>query len=373
MTVAPGKAPRRSVRLAAVGLVALALLAAAETAARVLTAAKESFRESTVLQRIANAFLVLDPYEAPHPTIAGHWTLLAGYASADGKLTVNKDGFKGGELSADRGRPRIVAIGDSCTFGQRANGEDYPSFAARRLAAGALPVEMVNGGVEGYSSRNVLFEIERYRALKADIALLYVGWNDIYSEDEFVHRGLARHLHAVRYLKRVGHIWRWLVHGPEAAATALRNKAKRPAADDPEVAALAGYDPPFVANVERIADRLEAAGTRPVILTLPGLFRIGETPSPKALARGHLPQYTDNPFVLAKLTERTNEALRALARRRGFALVDLALFVDRAFVPRDAYFHDSVHLTEPGLAEIGAFVADEIHPLLGERTGRGGG
>jgi lysophospholipase L1-like esterase len=102
-----------------------------------------------------------------------------------------------------------------------------------------------------------------------------------------------------------------------------------------------------------------------VILTLPGLYRIGETPSPQALAQGHLPQYTDNPFVLAKLTERTNEALRALARRRGFALVDLALFADRAFIPRDAWFNDSVHLSKQGLVAIGAFVADEIRPLLG--------
>jgi lysophospholipase L1-like esterase len=372
---APGERPRRSVRLAAIALAAVALLAAAELGARALMAARESLREVALLRAVYNRFLVLDPYEAPHPEIAGHWTLRPGFASPDGKLTVNAAGFKGKEIAREAGRPRIVAIGDSCTFGQRSNGADYPSYAAERLAASGGPVDMVNAGVEGYSTGNVLREIDRYLALRADLALLYIGWNDIFAEEELVHQGVARYLYAARLLKRVGHIYRWFVDGPEAAALALMRKPKRPLPDAAEVRALDRWEPPFVAGVERIADRLAAAGTRPVILTLPGLFASGETPSATALERGHLPQFTDNPFVLARVAERTNDALRALARRRGFALIDLARFADGSLAPRDAYFNDSVHLNERGLAEIAAFVAKEVRPLVdtSARAGRGGG
>ena len=54
------------------------------------------------------------------------------------------------------------------------------SIRSSDLNSRGIAVEVVNGGVEGYSSRNVLFEIERYKALKPEIVTLYIGWNSLF-------------------------------------------------------------------------------------------------------------------------------------------------------------------------------------------------
>jgi hypothetical protein len=91
-------------------------------------------------------------------------------------------------------------------------------------------------------------------------------------------------------------------------------------------------------------------------------------PSPRALDVGHLPEWTDNPLVLAKMTERYNAGLRALARRRGYVVVDLAGWSERWLLPRDAWFFDSVHLHETGQARIGLRLAREIADLVPDWT-----
>ncbi|MGH6660974.1 MAG: SGNH/GDSL hydrolase family protein, partial [Rhodospirillales bacterium] len=117
---------------------------------------------------------------------------------------------------------------------------------------------------------------------------------------------------------------------------------------------------PFMDEIERIVEGLAAAGTDVVLVTLPGLFTASETPTPGALAIGHLPRFTDNPSVLAALTGRYNAALRDLARRRGLDMIDLEQWSVDALRPRDAYFLDSVHLTARGLELIGAFMAERL-------------
>ena len=52
---------------------------------------------------------------------------------------------------------------------------------------------------------------------------------------------------------------------------------------------------------------MQAAGSRVVILTLPGLYQTDRDPSPRALEIGHLPTFTDNPFVLARMAELYSE------------------------------------------------------------------
>ena len=83
-------------------------------------------------------------------------------------------------------------------------------------------------------------------------------------------------------------------------------------------------------------------------------------PTPQALKIGHLPEFTENPFVLAKLTERYNIALRVLAKRRDLGLIDLEKWSVQALRPREDFFLDSVHLTGSGLDMIGNYMADQL-------------
>jgi lysophospholipase L1-like esterase len=92
-----------------------------------------------------------------------------------------------------------------------------------------------------------------------------------------------------------------------------------------------------------------------------------EAPDARALAKGHLPVFTDNPYVLARMVERYNDSLRELARARGLTLVDLDAWGRKALEPRAEHFFDAVHLYERGQRLIGLHLAATLAP--GIRTG----
>jgi lysophospholipase L1-like esterase len=105
---------------------------------------------------------------------------------------------------------------------------------------------------------------------------------------------------------------------------------------------------------------MQSVGSRVVLVTLPGLYIMEEHFSDRALKIGHLPTFTANPYVLAKLTAQYNIALRTLAARHGLQLIDLEEWSTAAFQPRDMFFTDAVHLTEDGQEMIGKYMAQEL-------------
>ncbi|MBL6957539.1 MAG: hypothetical protein ISR52_01040 [Rhodospirillales bacterium] len=117
-------------------------------------------------------------------------------------------------------------------------------------------------------------------------------------------------------------------------------------------------------QIEKIIDGFEAIGSRVYLVTLPGLFSTKEKPSLKALKIGHLPTFTENPYVLATITEKFNQTLRALSLQRNLGLIDLEKWGMINLHPKDQYFTDSVHLNAKGLEKIGAFLADKLKPII---------
>src|SRR5262249_41474378 len=100
------------------------------------------------------------------------------------------------------------------------------------------------------------------------------------------------------------------------------------------------------------------------LLTLPGLFVMDEEPSPQALKVGHLPVFTDNPYVLAKMSQEYNRRLRHLATSQDLLLADLEEWSRESLTPRDRFFFDSVHLYEDGQSRIGKYLAKQLLPLI---------
>jgi len=98
-------------------------------------------------------------------------------------VATNSLGFRGPELMhTGTYSKRIIALGDSCTFGFGAsdNGHTYPAQLQRLFAESGESVEIVNAGVVGYSSWQVLQFLKRdVLRLKPDRILIYVGWNDM--------------------------------------------------------------------------------------------------------------------------------------------------------------------------------------------------
>jgi hypothetical protein len=232
-------------------------------------------------------------------------------------------------------------------------------------------VEVINGGVESYTPANVLMRIEDYKALRPEVTTIYIGWNALWdvplgperSEPENPARttvpGSRHWSYTVRLVRRA-------IENASAdktrTALAEYHKPKRPDPDDPLLDQLSGWQPSFIPQIERIVDEMESVGSRVVLMTLPGLYLSDRRPTERAMQIGHLPSGTNNPLVLGRLTERYNEALRRLARRRGLQLIDLELWSRSVLEPRDTFFVDSVHLLERGQAELGRYLAERLDP-----------
>jgi lysophospholipase L1-like esterase len=111
------------------------------------------------------------------------------YQVINGHRLVNRAGFRGDEFGPKRpGTYRIIALGDSCTFGVAATpeggfyvAEPYPQrlqrMAAERLGPGR--VEVLNAGVPGYNSyQGVMLLRTKLRGLHPDLITVRFGWND---------------------------------------------------------------------------------------------------------------------------------------------------------------------------------------------------
>jgi lysophospholipase L1-like esterase len=340
--------------------------------------------------------LGLDPYEMVDPRDPSNWRLRPGlrmtladvienkrrdghvlavkYLEArapklgvrpeDTAISIDQDGYRGPEVDHSHTRFRILAIGDSCTFGT-AFGEayPYPRVMESELRRSGRDVEVINAGVEGYGPENVLKRLEEFKALRPELVTVYIGWNALYSETFMKYgRGLLGRSSALRLLSDAYNKAAAALDDPQHRALAAYEKPKHPDRTAPEVAALDDYTPSFLPDLGAVLDGLQSAGSRVVLVTLPGLYAMDETPDARTLEKGHLPPFTDNPYVLARMAERYNECLRALARSRGLQVIDLDAWGRKALEPRADYFFDSVHLYEEGQRLIGAHLAEALAP-----------
>lgn len=384
------RAPRVRVRALFALVVIAGALGAAEIAGRFAYAWLDRSREGTL--RLSP---FLKPYERPDPLHAGNWVLkpdlaltladvralvraeglvlaeqaLEAGAQAQGVaddaviFRTNAEGYKGPPLDRSGARPRVLAIGDSCTFGSLFEYSTWPRSAERELAALGVPAEVVNAGVNGYTPANALARLDEFRALDPRVAVVYIGWNALYGDLD-----VAREPFAIeRLVRTIAARIELYGRSPQEVALEAYQRPKRVDASDAMLARVDEHTPAFLGDVETLARGLADGGAKVVLATLPGLYERDAAPSERALAIGHLPQFTTNPLVVAALADGWNAGLRELAPRVGAALVDLDAWSRTAFQPRDAWFVDSVHLTEQGQVLVGEQIARAIAPLLAGR------
>jgi lysophospholipase L1-like esterase len=281
------------------------------------------------------------------------------------ELRVNAAGYKGPELGASPAHARILALGDSTTFGSLIDSHSYPRVMEQALRRSGTSVEVVNAGVEGYAPSDVLARMDELRGLTPDVTLVYIGWNALYRDDPRLERELRDiPFSSVLLVGRAQSALRRRFGGAEGRQQMALEAYTRPKQVDSGAAAVSRaskYVPPFLHEVRRIAQEMSSSGSVVVLLTLPGLYTSDDAPTPRALQIGHLPGFTDNPYVLAAVTERYNAEVRALASQLGLQVIDLERWSRSALQPRDQYFVDSVHLTERGQQLIGEYVAEQLH------------
>jgi lysophospholipase L1-like esterase len=99
-------------------------------------------------------------------------------------FAINSRGFRGREIPAEKGDAyRIVALGESTTFGVTFNPEDRPwpewlEQMIRERLKPRRPVEVINAGVPGYRLDQNLHRFRtEIRPLKPDMVICYHGIN----------------------------------------------------------------------------------------------------------------------------------------------------------------------------------------------------
>ena len=152
-----------------------------------------------------------------------------GYLGADGRIEyrINAHGFRGAPLGVDKPADvlRIACLGDSLTFGEGVRDEDtWPV----RLGAGweLQPddsyerVEVLNGGVQGYSLLNCLMMYaRRVEPFDPDVVILGLFLNDLMDTGETIQ--LNDEAHRVRPetgFARYSAIWSFVQRQGDAAA-----------------------------------------------------------------------------------------------------------------------------------------------------------
>lgn len=100
---------------------------------------------------------------------------------SDISYQINSLGLRGSEIKKEKTCIRILALGNSCTFGW---GTSYEECWTRRLEERlnrshlAKTVEVINAGVPGYSSFQGKVLIKKLATLQPDMVLIMYGWND---------------------------------------------------------------------------------------------------------------------------------------------------------------------------------------------------
>jgi lysophospholipase L1-like esterase len=323
-----------------VGLVlTLALVLGLEVAARVY------WHRQTVA--------LLDDFAVVHAD--GRWTLAPGFDKNG--IDVNRLGFRGPETTAAKpaGTFRVVALGDSVTFGHKLR-MTYPALLQERLAGRAdcrARVELINAGVPGYQTRFIRARLaEDVRPLQPDLALVLAGWNDIYSDNP---ASPAKRLDPQSPFNRLLRA--------SYAAKALTKLAfdLRPARGEASPAARQLYDsftaPVFLGDYGRLLEAADGMGLPVVMLTLPSL--LGSPDWSREAARLHFPYYTNSAEMLRLLWDKYNRAIRELAARGRRPLIDLAR--EMGEVPgSETLFADTNHLNPRGTAVLAELMERDL-------------
>ena len=275
-------------------------------------------------------------------------------------LQISKKGFKGPDFDESRSKVRIMTVGDSCTFGSLFDKYCYPRALEAKINQLNKNVEVINVGVEGYSPYNVLCRIEELKSLKPVITTIYIGWNALYNK-KTIH-SLNNHFKTYILIERLSNKIK-TVFGKELTNIDEYHKKKIPNKKDPLLDKIEGYTPWFNNELMRIITEFQNIGSKVVLITLPGLYSMNRVPDKSTLEKGHLPTYTNNPYVIAKLTNQYNQILKHQAELFHIDLIDLAKWCESTLLPVESHFTDSVHLNEDGQSKIGVFLANRLISL----------
>lgn len=238
--------------------------------------------------------------------------------------------------AAQRERPAIVFMGDSCT--------EFGSYPAKVLATlrseGSNLARGVKLGVGGWSTEQGLTQFRRdVLPLHPHIVTLYFGWNDHWVAMGLTDPEVARANRLVRlaHVSRVVQLWLRLKTNMAARRMPRPNRVPLPR---------------YEANLRSLVMEARAAGIVPMLITAPSNHVPGHEPA--YLAQRHVRALGE----LVPLHTAYVEATRLVAQQNGAAICDAAASFAALPPPHDPFFQkDGIHLTDAGDAVMARLVA----------------
>ncbi len=290
----------------------------------------------------------------PHPYLVGALKPGASAERLGTRITINSDGYRGPPLR--QGAQRVLCLGGSTTFCVRvSDGDTWPVKLQEKLASAPNgPIDVVNGGVSGYSSAENLIQFAlRDHYLNPSLVILYQGLNDLrsshapqFSTDYSRFHGAAQ-AHVLDLDWKEGHSILALRHYLNKFLAGIRgpkpeDPSARKSSPDPRIREV------YRSNLRSIAALARAYKTR--IIFVPQVLRYSRFEGPEKW----LPFVKEETVVeqMAVL----NDAMREVAEECSLPFFGAVLSAPW----EDADFADPCHLSPQGCDRMASLLADFI-------------
>jgi lysophospholipase L1-like esterase len=300
-----------------------------------------------------------------HPT--RRFSLVPGYRSS--LISINSLGFLGPEFQIlpSAGKVRILAIGDSVTFAPVP--ENYPRVLEKhlnQLFANDL-VEVIVAAVPGYNSHAALDWYDEFlHRLKADIVIIYLGWNDMgelhpfglryKNEGQYRETTLIGLLMKYFYFARIPYFFLGrLERSMPVDLSPLSDEQMRILADF--------YPTHYETNLRSLVQKAKADGSMVYLLSLPGL--ITYPPTEEELQIMHFPRNMKKKLAVYKAVyDKYLYTLQRVAAETKTQMIYLDQLIKKPELRR--IFTDTMHIDHEGAQVFGKYIANEIKSKIAE-------
>lgn len=266
---------------------------------------------------------------------------------------------------------RLICVGGSTTYGHAVEaGEAWPAVLESHLREmGLQDVEVINAGVPGYGTRQVLLHYRRDIAkLQPNYVIVHMGWNGAGALVD--PRGFVPISVPLPGSSPSARLFRsFMSHSlllQKVFARMVRYLLTRRKVTKPDQ-----FQDVFVSDLRTLTLEIESQHQTPVLVVYPAVLHRDMSPAEAALYESAFPgEGLLSPDSLADV-ESKHETIRGQARELHVPCVDL----ENAFTAfrgksRVALFIDRLHLSVAGNRKFGEIMADRILPLIDSGSAR---
>ncbi len=293
------------------------------------------------------------------------WKLMPNYKDRKVGIYINSLGLRGPEIKKEKevGIFRIIALGDSCTFGVGSQEATYPQLLEAKLNNTGNKYQVINAGVPAYTSSQLFLYLQHELInYKPDLILVYIGWNNIWTYKNPVAN--TAYSPQVRKLSRVlgksltfALLRDYIINPLRVKLSATcKNLKQQPVSLDKINEKLAN----FKNDLTEIINLAKSNSCRLILFTLPTPIRAG-MPISQAVKFKLVRTWTDGNEVFLKILEQLNQKIKDLAIIQKAEIIDFnSIFNKLPSNQIEGYFADAVHLNDAGSGFIVPFIADKI-------------